>query len=40
MKVSLKGKGVNSEKHVFSSHHNAEYIRSNMEKYLRFYNRH
>jgi predicted esterase len=36
----LEEKGVNSENHVFSGHHNAEYIKSNLEKYLRFYNRH
>ena len=35
----LKEKGVNSENHVFSGHHNAEYIKSNMEKYLIFYNK-
>jgi enterochelin esterase-like enzyme len=35
----LKEKGVNSENHVFSGHHNAEYMKSNMEKYLRFYNK-
>ncbi len=34
---TLKGKGINSQNHLFSGHHSAEYIQSNIEKYLKFY---
>lgn len=33
----LKGKGINSQNHVFFGNHSAEYIKSNIEKYLKFY---
>jgi enterochelin esterase-like enzyme len=33
----LKEKGINSQNHIFQGHHNAEYIQSNLEKYLKFY---
>ncbi len=33
----LSGKGIASENHIFPGHHNVEYIKSNIEKYLRFY---
>ncbi len=34
---ALIKKGIDSQNHVFPGHHNMEYIRSNMEKYLQFY---
>ncbi|TAJ06594.1 esterase family protein [Marinilabiliaceae bacterium JC017] len=33
----LKEKGVNSQNHLFPGHHSVEYIKSNIEKYLKFY---
>lgn len=33
----LKEKGVNSQNYIFSGNHSAEYIQSNIEKYLKFY---
>ncbi len=33
----LKGKGISSQNHVFTGNHSAEYIQSNIEKYLKFY---
>ncbi len=33
----LEQKGINSLNHVFPGHHNVEYIKSNMRKYLMFY---
>ena len=33
----LERRGVNVQNHVFPGHHNADYIRSNLEKYLIFY---
>lgn len=33
----LKEKSVNSQNHIFSGNHSAEYIQSNIEKYLKFY---
>ncbi|MBU3187785.1 hypothetical protein [Clostridium estertheticum] len=33
----LKEKGINSQNHVFPGNHSAEYIQSNIEKYLKFY---
>jgi len=33
----LKGKGINSQNYIFPGNHSAEYIQSNIEKYLKFY---
>lgn len=33
----LKEKGVESQNHIFEGHHNIEYIKSNIEKYMKFY---
>ena len=33
----LKKEGINSQNHVFPGNHSAEYIQSNIEKYLNFY---
>lgn len=33
----LKEKGINSQNHIFSGNHSAEYIQSNIERYLKFY---
>lgn len=33
----LKQKGINSKNNIFKGHHNIEYIKSNIEKYLKFY---
>ncbi len=33
----LKNKGINSQNHIFPGNHSAEYIQSNIEKYLKFY---
>jgi len=33
----LVEKCINSQNHIFSGHHNVEYIKSNMSNYLRFY---
>ncbi|WP_195510321.1 alpha/beta hydrolase [Clostridium tyrobutyricum] len=33
----LQEKGVNSQNHIFTGNHSAEYIQSNIEKYLKFY---
>jgi enterochelin esterase-like enzyme len=33
----IKEKGINSQNHVFPGNHSAEYIQSNIEKYLKFY---
>ncbi|MCT4606013.1 MAG: alpha/beta hydrolase-fold protein [Marinisporobacter sp.] len=33
----LKEKGINSQNHIFPGNHSAEYIQSNLEKYLKFY---
>lgn len=33
----LKEKGINSQNHIFHGNHSAEYIQSNIEKYLKFY---
>ena len=33
----LKEKGVRSQNYVFPGNHSAEYIKSNIEKYLKFY---
>ena len=33
----LKEKGIESQNHVFEGHHNVEYIKSNIEKYMLFY---
>ncbi|GAA0178720.1 hypothetical protein SH2C18_17220 [Clostridium sediminicola] len=33
----LKEKGINSQNFVFTGNHSAEYIQSNIEKYLKFY---
>lgn len=33
----LKEKGIESQNHVFKGHHNVEYIKSNIEKYMLFY---
>ncbi len=35
----LKEKGIKSQNHVFRGNHNVEYIKSNIEKYLKFYGR-
>lgn len=35
----LKEKGVRSQNHIFPGNHSAEYIKSNIEKYLKFYGR-
>lgn len=34
---TLIEKEVNSQNHVFSGHHSIEYIKSNLEKYFKFY---
>ncbi|WP_434502402.1 alpha/beta hydrolase [Prevotella sp.] len=36
----LKEKGIESQNHIFEGHHSVEYIKSNIEKYLRFYGSH
>jgi len=33
----LQEKGVNTQNYVFPGHHNLEYIKSNLERYLKFY---
>lgn len=33
----LRKKGIASQNHVFPGHHNIEYVKSNLEKYLMFY---
>ncbi|WP_039656957.1 alpha/beta hydrolase [Clostridium tyrobutyricum] len=33
----LQEKGVNSQNHIFTGNHSAEYIQFNIEKYLKFY---
>ncbi len=33
----LKEKGINSQNHVFQGNHSAKYVKSNIEKYLKFY---
>lgn len=33
----LKERGIESQNHIFEGHHNLEYIKSNIEKYMRFY---
>jgi enterochelin esterase-like enzyme len=33
----LKEKGIKSQNYVFPGHHSVEYIKSNIEKYLKFY---
>lgn len=33
----LKEKGINSQNNIFPGNHSAEYIQSNIEKYLKFY---
>jgi enterochelin esterase-like enzyme len=33
----LQKNGIHSQNHIFKGHHNVEYIKSNMEKYLMFY---
>ena len=33
----LMEKGISSQNHLFSGNHSAEYIKSNIEKYLKFY---
>lgn len=33
----LKEKGIDAENHVFPGNHSVEYIKSNIEKYLKFY---
>lgn len=33
----LKEKGINSQNYIFHGNHSAEYIQSNIEKYLKFY---
>ncbi len=33
----LKSRGIESQNYVFEGHHNVEYIKSNMEKYMMFY---
>lgn len=33
----LQKNGIPSQNHIFKGHHNVEYIKSNMEKYLMFY---
>jgi len=33
----LQEKNITSQNHVFPGHHSAEYIKSNIEKYLKFY---
>ncbi len=33
----LKERGIESQNHIFGGHHNLEYIKSNIEKYMRFY---
>lgn len=33
----LKSRGVESQNHICEGHHNVEYIKSNMEKYMMFY---
>lgn len=33
----LKEKGIKSQNNIFPGHHNVEYIKSNIEKYLKFY---
>ncbi|AKA69014.1 alpha/beta hydrolase [Clostridium scatologenes] len=33
----LKGKGINSQNHVFPGNHSIKYIQENIEKYLKFY---
>ncbi|MFA8435303.1 MAG: alpha/beta hydrolase [Marinifilaceae bacterium] len=35
----LKNKGANTENNIFPGHHNVAYIKSNIEKYLKFYAR-
>ena len=34
----LEKKQIISQNHIFIGHHNGEYIKSNLEKYLKFYN--
>lgn len=33
----LKEKGINAQNHIFPGNHSAEYIQTNLEKYLKFY---
>ncbi len=33
----LEAKGIDSQNHLFRGHHNVEYIKTNIEKYLKFY---
>ncbi|MGE0088553.1 MAG: alpha/beta hydrolase [Bacteroidales bacterium] len=33
----LRGKGINSQYHLFQGNHSVEYIKSNIDKYLKFY---
>ncbi|QZY53769.1 alpha/beta hydrolase [Crassaminicella profunda] len=33
----LKEKGINSQNYIFTGNHSAEYVQSNIEKYLKFY---
>ncbi|MBR9649415.1 esterase family protein [Clostridium tyrobutyricum] len=33
----LKQKGINSQNHIFTGNHSAEYIQSNIAKYIKFY---
>ncbi len=34
---TLDSKGIKTENHIFQGHHDAEYIKSNIERYLLFY---
>lgn len=33
----LQGKWISAQNHIFPGHHNVEYIKQNIEKYLKFY---
>ncbi len=33
----LTEKGIESQNHIFKGHHSIEYIKSNIEKYMKFY---
>lgn len=33
----LEEKGINSQNHIYIGHHNTEYIKANISKYLKFY---
>lgn len=37
LKEVLKSKSINADNYIFNGHHNVEYIKSNIHKYLEFY---